>query len=250
MQWESPRCNFCGSNEKDVYLTTPHKCWYGRRLRLVECKRCHLVYADPRPTFDSLMSEYFTEEYLRQAYWRKLNRPNVRTIHRSIVKRALGYCPDAKTLFDVGTGAGTLLLEARQLGLQVAGNDINWVAVNYLQQQGLQVYCSPTSQLQLDAEFDIITCLDYIEHTYTPWDDLQWIYEHLADSGILYLKTLWLGCPDHKEAGARWKLFAELHNYYYTPEVLFEMLRKAGFELLWERRDRAIIHTISRKVRA
>jgi len=161
----------------------------------------------------------------------------------------MSYAQEPKTLFDVGTGAGTLLLEAKQLGLEVAGNDINSFAVEQLWRKGIRAYECPTNKLKIDECFDIITCLDYLEHTYTPFEDLFWIAEHQSSGGILYLKTLFLGCPDHKREGSNWKLFHETHNYYYWPSTLLTLIETVGYEIRYIRTTNAIIHVIAERVR-
>lgn len=249
MNWEDvEECNFCGSTKRHLIAWRPDN-WYGRDLKVYECDECGLAFADPRPTFESMV-EWLRPQF-KALYERKLNRPRVREIHRSIVLRAMRYAKHPKTLFDVGTGAGTLLLEAKQLGLDVAGNDINEYACEQLRQQGITVYNVPTQELDVKDElgpFDIITCLDYLEHTYTPYDDLMWITFHQEYGGILYLKTLFLGCPDHQKEGSNWKLFGQTHNYYYWPDVLLRMIADVGYEVLWLHTTNATIHVIGRKV--
>lgn len=247
-EWESPSCNFCNSNEKKLYLLNPRKKWYGKPLRLVECINCHLVYADPRPTFASILPTY-ESEWAEQIRIRKLNRPNVRDIHRGVVEEAIECCDNPKTLFDVGTGAGTLLLEARTLGLEVAGNEINKPACEWLQKQGIRAYNIPTNELELDEKFDIITALDYLEHSYTPFDDLKWASRHLNPRGVFYFKTLYLGCPNHKEQGDDWNLFEQGHFHYFYSTVLRNMLHDTGFKILGQKLTVAIIHIITRKVK-
>ena len=248
MIWESPNCNFCGGDKKKEYLVNPRKHWYeGKPLRLVECLDCRLVYADPRPKFERILTPF-----MQMGGWaesitiRKLNRPFVHRVHREIVQYALKYC-EAKSLFDVGTGAGTLLMEAKKLGLTVAGNDINSYACHMLEEIGITIYNLPTQQLELEQKFDIITMLDYLEHTYTPFNDLKWAYDHLAPKGILFFKTLYLNCPNHQRQGDDWNLFEAGHFHFFYVGVLFDMLKKLDFKILEHQGSTAIIRVIAQK---
>lgn len=247
-EWEedSP-CNHCGSKETRPYLTNENKEWYGRVFELVQCPNCYLVYANPRPSFDSILNFCLNSDWSEQMRIRKLKRRKVREFHRSVIKDALRYNKDARSLFDIGTGAGTILLEAREMGLKVAGNDINRASCRWLNGEGIKTYNIPTNDLEIEDKFDIITMLDYIEHTYTPFDDLKWAYKHLNDDGILYLETLYLNCPTHKGMGKSWHLFGEGHFYYYYEFVLVNMICHAGFTVIEETLRPSVIQIIARK---
>jgi len=249
-EWEENiTCNYCGSSEKRLYLHNPKKNWYGKPLRLVECVKCHLVYADPRPTFKSILPTYQESNWAKEITLRKLKRPQVNLIHRQIVLDAMHFHPNPKSLFDVGYGAGTLMMEARKLGLEAEGNEINHYAIELMRKHGFTVYESPTHELKLDKKYDIMTALDYVEHSMVPFTDLKWMSNHLNPAGILYLKTLYLGCPNHKRMGDDWNLFEQGHFHYFYPNVLRNMLHDAGFKILEQRLTDAIIHIIARKVR-
>jgi len=231
-------------------MVNPNRHWYeSKPMRLVECEDCRLVYADPRPKFEELLKRTFMhmDGWAKEITHRKLGRPNVEEVHRRIVVQALNYCWNASSLFDVGTGAGTVLTEARKLGLSVAGNDVNMYACHFLKQKGISVYNTPTNKLELTDKFDIVTMLDYLEHTYTPFDDLKWAWNHLNDQGILLLKTLYLNCPNHKVQGDNWKLFEAGHFQFFYTGVLLQMFKKSSFEILFHERGSAIIKVIARK---
>lgn len=247
MKWEYVNnCNFCGSHEKTVYMNEPNKNFHGRGLYLAECSNCNLVYNEYRPKFEYILEMFENEELSTYRFVKKLERSNVNLIHRRFVREAMSY-GSFRSLFDVGTGAGTILIEGRKLGLAVAGNEINTVSCRWLNQNGFLVYKSPTINLELDDSFDIIMCLDYIEHSYTPFDDLKWAYKHTNENGVLYLKTLWLGCPNHKIMGKNWNLFGGMHFHYYYPKVIIHMLEKAGFRVISDKRSAGIIHLVGRK---
>jgi len=248
MIWEKvSRCAFCRGTDFNLFLWKLDGWYNGQLLQLKECNNCRLVFADPRPTFEWYIERVKPSE--KMLYERKLNRPNVMSIHKTIVKRAIKFAKHPKTLFDVGTGAGTLLIAAKQLGLEVEGNEINGYACEQLSKKGFRVFHLPTCNLNIDKTYNIITCLDYVEHSYTPIEDLFWIYNHQEYGGILYLKTLFLGCPDHQKEGPNWKLFAEGHIYFYWPDVLLRIIHEVGYETMYLHTTNATIHVVARKVR-
>ncbi|MDX2287572.1 MAG: class I SAM-dependent methyltransferase [Hyphomicrobiaceae bacterium] len=237
LQWETVAlCDHCGSAEQRVFLESPKPKWFeDRQLRLVECGGCGLVFASPRPVIADLLATIVgSAEDAQAAMERKLARKNVRAIHKKHIETAigrLGYSP--RRIFDMGCGAGTLMMEAQDMGLEAHGNDVNRVAVETLRQQGLAAHLGCTNDLDLpEQSFDIVFCLDYLEHTYTPMDDLRYAFKLLRPGGLLYLKTLYLGSPGHLENGDAWHLFCNEHFYFFYPSVLRRMVEHAGFELI------------------
>lgn len=242
---EQPACAFCGSRNEAEYMVSSHIPWYGgEEFRLVRCQKCNLVYNSPRPpesyTIDSVNRN---GEYL---YHRKLNRENVQGIHDRLAADLLTLDPGIRKAFDVAFGAGTLLKAFRKLGVEASGNEINHFACQQLSAEGFTVYNVPTLKLAPKAEFDLITMLDYLEHTYTPFDDLLKAWDMLRPGGGLYLKTLFLGSPSHLTKGAAWQLFGQGHFCYFLPKTLVGMVENAGFEILKiEQRD--LIHITAKK---
>lgn len=243
---EHPDCAFCGSPDLVQYMISEVVPWYGgEKFRLVRCRNCGLVFNSPRPTeADAIRA---IREYGEYFYRRKLNRPDVQAIHDGKAEEFLRASPGARDVFDVGFGAGTLLHAFRKLGLAASGNEVNDFCVRMLRQQGFTVTDAPTRTLAMSAQFDIVTMLDYLEHTYTPFDDLLTAHAMLRPGGMLHLKTLYLGCPDHAAKGELWQLFGMGHFYYFTPRVLRGMVRNAGFDIV-DMHVNSLIHISARKL--
>ncbi|MEL6660905.1 MAG: class I SAM-dependent methyltransferase [Bacteroidota bacterium] len=187
-------------------------------------------------------------EFAQRIMKRKLERPKVFDIHRKIVRQAMNhYLGEPKSLYDVGFGAGSIMMVAREEGIEsVGGNDLNGHAAKVLQDQGYDAVCAFTQDLCVTKQYDIITCLDYLEHSYTPSADLKFMYELLNDNGILFLKTLYLDSPKHKDMGVSWPLFGQGHFHFFWPDVLKDMFTETGFEIL-ECKSAALITIIAKK---
>ena len=245
------RCNSCASDSLRLYMESHAPTWYsGHPLRLVKCNDCGLVFASPRPTYKSLYKGYVQgEAKAANLFERKRNRSNVMKVHGKVVDesiQALGR--PAKSLFDMGCGAGTILLAARERGLEASGNEVNKYAVDRLCEEGFDVhFCFSEGLPPMPGRFDIVTNLDYLEHTYTPQDDLDRCWDMLKDGGVLYLKTLYLGCPDHQDLGEAWQLFGQGHFSYFDEKTLTGMLLRSCFDVLEIHRARSIITMVARK---
>lgn len=244
--WENPVCNYCGCDESIFYLETGDNRFHGRPLRLVKCPGCDLIYASPRPTTESFIRIYGSS-WAESSHRFKAERKGVVGWHWKLIEKAMEYQPDAETLFDVGTGSGTVLIAGRRMGLRVAGNDLNRYSCNWLKGEGYTVFNVPTNTLELDERFDLITCFDYIEHTNTPYDDLQWIATHLEEGGILYLKTMYMESEIYKREGVDWSLLSGFHTHYFYRDVLKNMIMDAGLNIVSETLKPEIIHLIAQK---
>lgn len=243
---ERPDCAFCGASDLVPYMTSDVVQWYGNeRFRLVRCRNCGLVFNSPRPEEEYALR--FIRERGEYLYQRKLNRPDVQGVHDRKAAEFLRACPGARDVFDVGFGADTLLHAFRKLGLNASGNEVNEFAVRMLRGQGFEVTGTPTLRLERKARYDMVTMLDYLEHTYTPFDDLLTVHAMLRPGGMLHLKTLYLGCPSHTAKGELWQLFSMGHFYYFTPQVLRGMIRNAGFDIV-DMRLGGLIHISARKL--
>lgn len=241
VQWEDvSKCNFCGGEAFSEYLNSTKPLWFdGRPLILCRCDNCDLVFANPRPTRVDANEEYLAgDELAVEAIERKNARNNVYAIHRKVIATAtehLGRKPLA--LYDMGFGSGSLLEVAKEEGLEAWGNEVNKAAVDRLRSMGINALFGFTGDVDAPTgHFDIVTNLDYIEHTYQPMDDLRECHRLAAPGGILYLKTLYLDCAAHLMAEDSWHLLGrpsgESHLHYFWPRVIRDMVVKAGFTVL------------------
>ena len=98
---------------------------------------------------------------------------------------------EGKKYIDLGCKDGYLLDKAKDLGYQVHGVDISVNIVNELSKQGFSM-----KKLDLnnhlsypDNYFNIVTCLQVIEHLTNPEFLLTEIYRILKPNGIVILST-------------------------------------------------------------
>ena len=235
MKWEDvTACEFCGCGEATAYRHSFTPPWYDSQpLNLLKCAECNLVRASPRPDAEDLYEGFLrgdpTAEAARE---RKMVRPNVNLHHRRTVEEACRYAArPVKRLYDMGCGAGTIMMQARELGLEAAGNDVNKAAVDALRQLGFDAQLGFTKDIQVNGQYDVVMNLDYLEHSYAPFADLKTCHAMLADGGVLSIKTLYLGSPDHRRDGDAWGLFGNGHFHYFFPETLRRMTEAAGFTI-------------------
>jgi 2-polyprenyl-6-hydroxyphenyl methylase/3-demethylubiquinone-9 3-methyltransferase len=100
---------------------------------------------------------------------------------------------EGKTALDVGCGAGLLAEPLARLGAKVTGVDatpeVIAVAREHAQEMGLEIDYRAGDVQQLNGAFDLITCMEVIEHVADPAAFLQALAKRLAPDGLLVLST-------------------------------------------------------------
>jgi len=98
-----------------------------------------------------------------------------------------------KSALDVGCGAGLLAEPLARLGAKVTGIDASSevisVARAHASASGLEIdYCAGDVQ-QLEGSFDLITCMEVIEHVADPEAFVKALAARLAPNGLLVMST-------------------------------------------------------------
>ncbi|OYV75502.1 MAG: hypothetical protein B7Z66_12630 [Chromatiales bacterium 21-64-14] len=242
-EWDLWRCSGCGSAYLDPrpdrqsiglaygsYFTheapAGHKTFNARRInpivRLRQALRNDYLnrrfgYAlTPALGVGTLLARWFPARGLKEA-------------HRIRHLPAPGRHP--ATLLDVGCGNGGFLLNARQLGYEVAGLEFDPKAVQVARGAGLDVTAARIPGSGLDtARFDQVTLSHVIEHLHDPVGALQEIHCLLKPGGRVWIKTPNLDATGRRRFGAAWRgLEPPRHLVLFGPQGLFRVLAKAGF---------------------
>jgi hypothetical protein len=74
--------------------------------------------------------------------------------------------------------------------------------------------------------------LDVLEHLVDPLEALRTLRRVLDDDGILTMSTVNLSSLHGRIRRGRWPWFIRAHLYYFTPETLHALLRRAGFRMV------------------
>jgi SAM-dependent methyltransferase len=85
----------------------------------------------------------------------------------------------------------------------------------------------------LDGRFDLVLCVQTIEHVPDPFDLLLQMNSALRKGGILYIETPNFGGPSFRLLKDRWKnTLPEDHISMFTASTLKHFLRSAGFDIV------------------
>jgi len=100
---------------------------------------------------------------------------------------------EGKTALEVGCGAGLLAEPLARLGAKVTGLDaapeLIAAAREHAGNQGLEIDYRAGELAQLDGQYDLITCMEVIEHVAAPAAFVKALARRLAPGGLLILST-------------------------------------------------------------
>jgi SAM-dependent methyltransferase len=242
------RCNLCGADDTSVrYPCTVRqgdsddwrafRCThsgYGRHYTIVQCRRCGLVYADPRPDGQDIVETYQAVEdplYIEEREGRVLTFER----HLRPLEKLTGS-PSGRPLLDVGCYTGVFVEIAGQHGWDAWGLEPSRWGVEQAQARGLHVVQGMLETADLpEACFDVVTMWDVIEHLADPRSAVEHIYRLLRPGGVLVAHTIDIDSLFARVMGARWPWLMEMHLYYFSRRTLRAMLEQCGFEVLSDR---------------
>ena len=100
---------------------------------------------------------------------------------------------EGRTALDVGCGAGLLAEPLARLGAQVTAIDaaveLIEVARGHAAGQGLAIDYRAAAVEEIEGRFDLVTCLEVIEHVADPQAFIAALARRLAPGGLLILST-------------------------------------------------------------
>lgn len=100
---------------------------------------------------------------------------------------------DGRTALDVGCGAGLLTEPLARLGAHVTGIDaapeLIDAACEHAARQRLEIDYRAVAVEDVDSQFDLVTCLEVIEHVADPHAFVAALAKRLAPGGLMILST-------------------------------------------------------------
>ena len=223
---QNVKCNLCGANE--TFLAAIQNDY-----RMVACRRCGLVYANPRPAPEALIALYNTYHQRNgkgAETWGTLMEQNFREVSSLLNLRF----PDKGRLLDIGCGYGHFMAMMQGHGWKVSGMEPSEKASAYALAKGLDVSRTVIEQAGYpEASFAAVTAFYVLEHLFDPLVALIKILALLKQGGVLVLRiphtTPIVKLLD--SLGISNNLYdMPFHLYDFSPKTIRLMLEKAGFE--------------------
>jgi len=234
-------CNLCGADNYEVLFKT-----YSGDMsvgvdsleitdrnidihaRIVRCRKCGLVYANPRPPFDRLSSDDVT---LAQGSYPE-EEAGARFAARSVLRASKKFKRAGGDLLAIGFGVGFFLDEAKKDGWNACGVEFSRASAAYakekLQLENLiEGHFDPC--MFPAGHFDLVVLKDSLDHLEDPRGILEGVRRILKPSGLFYLNAPNINGPVSRLLRSKWWGIKHAHLYYFTPRTLTKMLDAAGF---------------------
>jgi SAM-dependent methyltransferase len=221
-------CNLCAGVDIDELADRDRD---GRPLRTTICRKCGLVWSNPRPCEDD-MRRYYSREY--RLDYKGQATPSLRHVARSgrgalDRYRALSpFVTAGDRTLDVGAGGGEVVYVFRKLGLDARGLEPDEQYARHAREAlGVPVDTGFVQDASFPpASFEAVTMYHALEHVEDPVGVLRALRAWLKDGGVLAVEVPNVEArstlPAHR--------FHFAHLYNFNRATLEATGRRAGFD--------------------
>lgn len=200
---------------------------FAKYNQVVRCKRCGLVYANPRDDDGQIITLY---RDLENPFYLHSRESRIITFQRYL-KIVETYVSHGRIL-DVGCATGLFLELAKEKGWNVYGIEPSKWAVSYAQDT-LNIRLGILEEVEFPREyFDTIILWDVLEHLLDPLSALCKLREFLKKGGFVFLSMPTIDSVYAKIFKKRWRSLLREHLYYFSSDTIKKMLYKSGFEVV------------------
>lgn len=251
---ECPLCDVCGADEYAVLRELSFSDASFSRARsesfkyaspdrsmgaIVQCRRCGLVYQNPR---DRNVARIY-EEVGEDEFYVSSKADRIATCERDAdrMERIVGTVR-GKRLLDVGCSYGLFLDCVKARGAETFGVELS----RHQRTVALKNHPHICSEELKDCgypenHFDLLTLWDVIEHLSSPRAFLADAHHVVRRGGFLVICTPNRESVPAKLFGKYWINFARMHFYYFSPRTLSFVLERAGFRVVAIEKHRRVI---------
>lgn len=220
-------CPVCGGSNEEAYLQKGE-------LRLVRCRQCTMIYANPVP------AEYVSGQYYDQAgadYYlsaAKLESDYAAMRFERELRLFRRYCQGGAVL-DVGCSSGAFLfqLNRRSPGCyRVLGTDVSGPPLDYAESRGVAVVRGNFVEQEFgDRRFDAVTFWAVLEHLAAPGQFLSKAASVLNPEGLCFVLAPNMKSLASRTLRTRYRYVYPQHLNYFT-EATLRKLVEAQFHLI------------------
>ena len=236
-------CPICNASSIVSFIKTTAQMHSSKELfNFDQCANCQLVFLNPRVNLDNLKN-YYTSHYLpyrgSKAWgkYSKLVEGSQKKLDLKRVNRVKEMCSVSpkSLILDVGCGNPSFLKACQQeLNCKTLGIDFSdegWKEQSTLF-KGLDLQVAEIKDLSLNLEPDIITMWHYLEHDYTPLENLTYLKSIAKPSTTLIIEIPNFDSISRKKYNENWAGWhTPRHTSLFSPDNIKLLLDKSGWNV-------------------
>lgn len=236
-------CPACSSISFESYIQTNAQMHDKKEVfNFDQCNDCQLVFLNPRVPLDQLKN-YYTSHYLpyrgSQA-WGKYEhfvKDSQLKLDLKRVKRVQDWhtITSKSLLLDIGCGKPTFLkacsdqLKCKTIGIDFSDEGWANTSENF---DGINLQIGEISNLSKDLQPDIITMWHYLEHDYTPKENLTYLKSISKSSTTLIIEIPNFDSSSRKKFRENWAGWhTPRHTSLFSPNNVAILLNNSGWEV-------------------
>jgi 2-polyprenyl-3-methyl-5-hydroxy-6-metoxy-1,4-benzoquinol methylase len=236
-------CPICNANSIASFIKTTAQMHSSKELfNFDQCNKCQMVFLNPRVDLDNLKN-YYTSHYLpyrgSEAWgkFKKLVEGSQKKLDLKRVKRVKDtYSMSSESLIlDIGCGNPSFLKACQQeLNCKTMGIDFSdegWKEQS-IQFKGLDLQVAEIKDLSLNLKPDVITMWHYLEHDYTPLENLTYLKSIAKPATTLIIEIPNFDSISRKKYNENWAGWhTPRHTSLFSPDNIKLLLDKSGWNV-------------------
>jgi len=228
-------CALCGA---DDYIVVSKKGRFNMPVRNVICKKCGLIYVNPRMP-ESYYKRFYSSKKYRELYdkrekpdknYEEKIKKEIEERFQYILNRLIKLKIKKGSVLDVGCNTGYLLYlfknkEWKCMGIEPSQDFAEYGKKIY----NINIKTEFLEKAKLKEKFDLIILSHVLEHFEDPNKALSKIKRNLKSRGFLYIEVPNILKPYNNLSF----FFQNAHLYTFSPNTLTAVLAKNGFKVEW-----------------
>jgi hypothetical protein len=222
-------CPICNDSSIGSFIKTTAQMHSSKELfNFDQCDHCQMVFLNPRVDLDNLKN-YYTSHYLpyrgSEAWgkFKKLVEGSQKKLDLKRVKRVKEMYPMSpeSLILDVGCGNPSFLKACQE----------GWRG-NIDQFKGLDLQVAEIKDLSVNLQPDVITMWHYLEHDYTPLENLTYLKSIAKPATTLIIEIPNFDSTSRKKYNENWAGWhTPRHTSLFSPNNIKLLLDKSGWNV-------------------
>ena len=200
----------------------------------IRCNQCDLIFKET-PLHPQEIIDYYQKEFFKDYAADQIGGSRNKLFDH--ILDLIEENKQAGTLLDIGAGCGFFLLAAKGRGWEIKGIEPSKQSVEVARNNhGLDIFLGTLPEYRSDSKYDVITFINVLDHSLTPWAEISRASQLLRPGGLIYLRfpngLLHSGAyrVSHKFGlSSSMAKFLVFHEYSFTPNFIFQLLDDHGF---------------------